>query len=60
MKKNVKRLVLSRETIVALEAPTLREAAGGYGTIETQCCATMQPCSVGTCHSDTTPIREAY
>lgn len=56
MKKSVKRLVLSRETIGSLEGPALQGAAGGYGTMETQCCPTMMPCSAASCHSDTTPV----
>lgn len=56
MKKSVKKLSLAKDTVASMES--LQQVAGGYGTIETQCCATMQPCSVGTCHSDTTPIRE--
>ena len=59
MKKKVRKLVLSHETLGILENPQLQAAYGAWGTMETECCATMQPCSVVHCHTDTTPVRSA-
>jgi hypothetical protein len=50
MKKNARKLTLSRETIVLLSSPEIKEAFGAYGTMETQCCNTMNQCSVMSCH----------
>ena len=58
-KKIARKLTLAKETLQRLDTPQLQDALGGYGTMETQCCATMQPCSIGTCHTDTSPIRDA-
>ena len=41
--------MLSRETIVLLGSPDLKEALGAYGTMETQCCNTMDQCTVMSC-----------
>lgn len=50
MKKRMSRkLVLAKETLQNLDAPQLQDALGRYGTMETQCCATMLPCTVGGC-----------
>jgi hypothetical protein len=59
MKKKIRKLVLSHETLGILESPQLRDAFGAWGTMETECCASWQPCSVVNCHTDTTPVRSA-
>ncbi|HEX3530191.1 MAG TPA: hypothetical protein VH988_24285 [Thermoanaerobaculia bacterium] len=48
-KKTSRKLMLSRETIGLLGSPDLKEALGAYGTMETQCCNTMDQCSVMSC-----------
>jgi hypothetical protein len=57
VKKTLKKLALSRETLGTLDNPRLREALGAWGTMETECCATWQPCSNANCYTDTTPTR---
>lgn len=58
-KKTARKLVLAKETITVLDNQDLRGAMGAYGTMETQCCASMMPCSNATCHTDTSPIQSA-
>lgn len=58
-KKIARKLTLAKETLQRLDTPQLQDAFGAYGTMETQCCPSMQPCSVGTCHTDTSPIESA-
>jgi hypothetical protein len=49
VKKSLKKLTLSRETLGHLDDPAVRDARGAYGTIETACCDTMRQCSVMSC-----------
>lgn len=49
-KKTSGKLTLSKETIGLLSSPVLREAVGAWGTMETQCCNTMNQCSMISCH----------
>jgi hypothetical protein len=58
-KKIARKLVLAKETLKVLDSPDLRGAMGAYGTMETQCCATMMPCSNASCHTNTDPIESA-
>ncbi|HJX27316.1 MAG TPA: class I lanthipeptide [Thermoanaerobaculia bacterium] len=58
-KKTARKLVLAKETITVLDSQDIRAAMGAYGTMETQCCATMMPCSNASCHTDTSPIQSA-
>jgi hypothetical protein len=60
MKKRIKRLALTKETISSLDNPGLEKAFGGWGTIETECCASMQPCSIVNCHTDTSPVPSGW
>jgi hypothetical protein len=60
MKKKIKKLALAKETINSLDNPGLREAFGGWGTMETECCASMQPCSLVNCFPDTRPVPSAW
>lgn len=46
MKKSVKKLSLAKETVASLEA--LNQVLGGWGTIETQCCNTLNQCGIKT------------
>lgn len=46
MKKTVKKLTLAKETVASMDS--LQQVAGGYGTIETQCCDTLRQCGVRT------------
>ncbi len=57
-KKTTRKLVLAKETLKVLDNLTLRDALGAYGTMETQCCATMLPCTIGGCHP--TSLQDAH
>jgi hypothetical protein len=46
MKKSVKKLSLAKETVASMDS--LHQAAGGWGTIETQCCNTLNQCTIKT------------
>jgi hypothetical protein len=46
-KKTAKKLALAKETLKMLDAPHLQDVLGRYGTMETQCCASWLPCSIG-------------
>lgn len=59
MKKKMKKLHLAKETIAHLDNPELLRAHGGFGTMETECCPSMQPCSVINCYTDTRPVPSA-
>jgi hypothetical protein len=49
VKKSLRKLALSRETLVHLDDSKVRDARGAYGTFETACCDTMRQCSVMSC-----------
>jgi hypothetical protein len=41
MKRKSMKLHLSKDTVSNLDRPELKGALGGWGTIETECCASM-------------------
>lgn len=48
MKKSAKKISLSRETVLTLAQAETGKIAGGWGTIETQCCDTIRQCTIRT------------
>lgn len=50
MKRKTTKLQLAKETLSHLDSPSLKGAQGGWGTIETECCASMNITRCG-CHS---------
>ena len=51
MKKRMTKLQLAKETLTLLDNPRLGNAQGGWGTMETECCPSMNASRCG-CYAE--------